>query len=292
MGVEEHSNTNRTPYLFNGKELDEETGLYYYGVRYYDAKIGMFLGVDPMAEKREWLSPYNFVQNNPVVRIDPDGALDRYYNENGDFLYEDNKTSDNIKILKQSDFNEIKFILGEETLNDRTQTNLALQNDLDDRSVGINDAGLKSSVASKIFTHILSQTQGVDMSKLYNGKVSIYNENNTSENYNNPEIANGTANAAIYGKTRFSGKAENDVIKITVAWRGRRNNDLGTVSNVMNALGAHEFIGHGVLNFGIGGKPHSGAYIYQMNHSTWENTTPNFKRDYIELFNYYLNIGN
>jgi uncharacterized protein RhaS with RHS repeats len=35
--VEEHSNTDRTPYLFNGKELDEETGLYYYGARYYDA---------------------------------------------------------------------------------------------------------------------------------------------------------------------------------------------------------------------------------------------------------------
>jgi uncharacterized protein RhaS with RHS repeats len=34
--VEEHSNTDRTPYLFNGKELDEETGLYYYGARYYD----------------------------------------------------------------------------------------------------------------------------------------------------------------------------------------------------------------------------------------------------------------
>jgi RHS repeat-associated protein len=34
--VEEHSNTWRTPYLFNGKELDDETGLYYYGARYYD----------------------------------------------------------------------------------------------------------------------------------------------------------------------------------------------------------------------------------------------------------------
>ena len=32
------SNTERTPYLFNGKELDEETGLYYYGARYYDPK--------------------------------------------------------------------------------------------------------------------------------------------------------------------------------------------------------------------------------------------------------------
>ncbi len=37
--VEENSNTQRTPYLFTGKELDEETGLYYFGARYYDARV-------------------------------------------------------------------------------------------------------------------------------------------------------------------------------------------------------------------------------------------------------------
>jgi RHS repeat-associated protein len=49
--VDEHSNTDRTPYLFNGKELDEETELYYYGARYYDASTSIFLSVDPMEEK-------------------------------------------------------------------------------------------------------------------------------------------------------------------------------------------------------------------------------------------------
>ena len=33
----------KTPYKFTGKELDEETGLYYYGARYYDPRIGRFL---------------------------------------------------------------------------------------------------------------------------------------------------------------------------------------------------------------------------------------------------------
>ena len=36
------------PYKFNGKELDEETGLYYYGARYYDPKVSIWLSVDPL----------------------------------------------------------------------------------------------------------------------------------------------------------------------------------------------------------------------------------------------------
>jgi hypothetical protein len=42
----------------------------------YDPKIGRFLSIDPNASKREWLTPFNFCQNNPVMRIDPNGALD------------------------------------------------------------------------------------------------------------------------------------------------------------------------------------------------------------------------
>lgn len=43
------------------------------------------MSVDPMASERSWLTPYNFVQNNPVLRIDPDGRLDDWYeNQNGE----------------------------------------------------------------------------------------------------------------------------------------------------------------------------------------------------------------
>src|SRR5690606_8845653 len=47
--VEEHRSSNNSPYKFNGKELDEETGWYYYGARYYDPRISIFLSVDPLA---------------------------------------------------------------------------------------------------------------------------------------------------------------------------------------------------------------------------------------------------
>ena len=67
------SNYFNTPYKFNGKELDEETGLYYYGARYYDPRISMWLSVDPLAEKFPDQSPYSFVRNNPLRYTDPTG---------------------------------------------------------------------------------------------------------------------------------------------------------------------------------------------------------------------------
>ncbi|MFV0506075.1 MAG: RHS repeat domain-containing protein, partial [Bacteroidales bacterium] len=47
--LEERNNTWNTPFLFNGKEYDSETGLYYYGARYYNPRISLWYGVDPLA---------------------------------------------------------------------------------------------------------------------------------------------------------------------------------------------------------------------------------------------------
>jgi RHS repeat-associated protein len=67
------SNYYNSPYKFNGKELDEETGLYYYGARYYSPRESIWLSVDPLAEKNCFESPYVFVHNNPLIYVDPDG---------------------------------------------------------------------------------------------------------------------------------------------------------------------------------------------------------------------------
>ena len=62
-----------TPYLFNGKELDEETGLYYYGARYYDPRISLWLSTDPMELKYPNISTYTYCANNPIKRKELDG---------------------------------------------------------------------------------------------------------------------------------------------------------------------------------------------------------------------------
>ena len=58
-------------YSFNAKELDEETGMYYYEARYYAPPV--FTSRDPLFEKYPTFSPYAYCANNPVKFIDPTG---------------------------------------------------------------------------------------------------------------------------------------------------------------------------------------------------------------------------
>jgi RHS repeat-associated protein len=53
-------------YKYVDKERDEETGLYYYGARYYAGWICRFVSVDPLAEKYSFQSPYAYAVNNPI----------------------------------------------------------------------------------------------------------------------------------------------------------------------------------------------------------------------------------
>ncbi|MCQ2210954.1 MAG: RHS repeat-associated core domain-containing protein, partial [Paludibacteraceae bacterium] len=71
--VEQQSGAWQSPYLFNAKELDSETGLYYYGARYFDPSEAMWLSVDPLWEKYVGMSPYGYCAGNPVKMVDPDG---------------------------------------------------------------------------------------------------------------------------------------------------------------------------------------------------------------------------
>lgn len=73
-------------YLTTGNERDIETDWDYRNARYYDAEIGRFLAVDPLAIQRLWLNSYNYVQNNPLGKIDPEGSLDWEPDGNGNLV--------------------------------------------------------------------------------------------------------------------------------------------------------------------------------------------------------------
>ncbi len=71
--VDEHATSFETPWKFNGKELDAETGLYYYGARYYEPALAVWYGVDALAEKYPSLGGYVYCAGNPVRLVDVDG---------------------------------------------------------------------------------------------------------------------------------------------------------------------------------------------------------------------------
>ena len=60
-------------YKYVGKERDEETGLYYYGARYYAAWLCRFVSVDALQFKYPIYTPYQYAGNRPIIAIDIDG---------------------------------------------------------------------------------------------------------------------------------------------------------------------------------------------------------------------------
>jgi len=100
--VEENSNVQRTPYLFTAKEFDEETGLYYFGARYYDPRTSVWQSTDPALDKylpsfkaggekvqttgggvfvSGNLGLYSYGRNNPLALVDPDGKWPTHIHE-------------------------------------------------------------------------------------------------------------------------------------------------------------------------------------------------------------------
>ena len=63
-------------YTFSAKEKDSETGLSYFGSRYYSSDLSIWLSVDPMSDKYPSLSNYAYCRNNPIRLIDPNGMFD------------------------------------------------------------------------------------------------------------------------------------------------------------------------------------------------------------------------
>jgi RHS repeat-associated protein len=81
-----------TPYTFSAKERDLETGYSYFGARYYDAGLSVWLSVDPMAVRYPNISDYMYVGGHPTMITDHDGR-DWIQDEGGNYVYDKNITS-------------------------------------------------------------------------------------------------------------------------------------------------------------------------------------------------------
>jgi RHS repeat-associated protein len=94
-------------FRFCGKEKDNESGLYYYGLRYYAAWTCRFISVDPLAGKYPFYTPYQYAGNKPINFIDLDGKEiypGKQLQEEGDYIANPIK-----KIIFQSQSEEYNY---------------------------------------------------------------------------------------------------------------------------------------------------------------------------------------
>ena len=73
LGETSFGSYSKKRYRFCGKEKDEESGLYYYGARYYSPWTCRFISVDPQAGKYIFQTPYAYADNNPICKMDYNG---------------------------------------------------------------------------------------------------------------------------------------------------------------------------------------------------------------------------
>jgi RHS repeat-associated protein len=66
-------------YKFTEKERDAESSYDYFGARYYNNKLGVWLSVDPLADKYPGFSPFNYCVNNPIRLLDRKGLAPELY---------------------------------------------------------------------------------------------------------------------------------------------------------------------------------------------------------------------
>ncbi len=251
---------------YNGKELDRmfALDLYDYHRRMYNPVIARFISIDPLCEKYYSISPYVYCMNNPVKYIDPDGRSP-YYDLSGRFLGTD-----------EEGFSGQILIASEDVYNYNVRNGVtSLETSL------IQDLDLSAQALSGIYTHILEEA-GFSLDMLEGNAIAVKGKRDT---FNKPSMSNEFLRTSFF-------KEEGTVFKISLTDDISSRTLLNTVENAINAIGDHEYTGHGILKKRDREKNHHEAYEYQMSQPSYKKSTETYKKFIERAYQLYLDKEN
>jgi len=250
--VEEHLSSYNSPFKFNAKEFDAETGNYYYGARYYNPKWSIWLSVDPLFEKYPTLSPYIYTANNPIIYIDPDGKeIEGVNKSSAESFHEDINT-----VFADEKFDSFRELITRGKKNNKASFDKIDQTKFNEATADLE--GDDKILAEVLFNAINSDKKnvveyldGAESSFSSKGKEVFANELNRLYNYNGngDELKGG--NLMALGGSGYSASTQEGshsfIVKSSNHLEGKR------------ALTSfHEVLGHGV--------PHSKNIKGTLNH--------------------------
>ena len=227
------------------------------------------MSVDPLAEERSWLTPYNYVQNNPLNRIDLDGALDDpIFDESGNFLGTDSKGyTGNVVVMNKYVYNRLTD--GGKNVLDHKVTEALVENTSVANNLSESDLSLEG--ISKILTHVTKRTEGVNFNRLEGGIINIQDTkvdfDTGTANENGATFGN-ASNPPLMGEAMEITNSDG-TINVTTRTIGGRTS-MNTVEYIQSTLGVHEYMGHGLKGIG-GGRAESKAYKLQYQHKSTFN---------------------
>ena len=238
--IEERNNTWNTPYLFNAKELDEETGMYYYGARYYEPRLSLWMSCDPQQEKYPNIGSYVYCANNPVRFIDPDGRQIVGVTKKDARNFRD----DVYKVLADDKFSRVRKLITIKGCEFNKIDKDALTKALDGVTLSVDERTYIDMVTNTINSEDVHKVEYVNIS----GDVSSEGRDAIDAHFKNKDLPSlltpdkklKAATLSLVGGEGFNVPTEKGSHSVIIISGGAENNTERAVTS------GHEVFGHGI----------------------------------------------